>query len=75
MGSFVRFILKFKHENNAYGDVARDILADPMVNRNWGYAGFSRHLYFRQASQRVFEIVDDLAYQFMEMKMLRPSLA
>lgn len=70
MSSFVRYILKFKKENNAYGDVARDILAAGDVNRNWGYRSFSKYLYERRASQRVFDIVDDLARQYGYVKEL-----
>lgn len=68
MSSFVRYILKFKDHNDMYGDVARDILDDPLVNRRWGYRSFVKHLVQRKASQRVFEIVDDLWFQFREMK-------
>lgn len=64
MSSFVRYILKFKHHNDPYGDVARDILNDPEVNRKWGYRSFVKHLDARKASQRVFEIVDDLHDQY-----------
>jgi hypothetical protein len=68
MSSFVRYILKFKNDRNPYGDVARDILMDTEVNRAWGYRSFVRHLVKRNASQRVYEIVDDLHFQYKEMK-------
>lgn len=70
MSSFVRFILKFKHEDNAYGDVARDTLADPMINRKWGYKSFAQHLVYRGASQRVWDTVDDMARQYGYVKEL-----
>lgn len=64
MSSFVRYILKFKEHDDAYGDVAREILRDGEVNRRWGYRTFVQHLVFRRASQRVFELVDDLYDQY-----------
>lgn len=51
-----------------YGDVAREILDDPEINRRWGYKSFVQHLVQRKACQRVFEIVDDLWFQYREMK-------
>ena len=68
MSSFVRYILKFKDHNCAYGDVARDILADPEVNRRWGYRSFVNYLAQRNASQRVFELVDEINWNYKEMK-------
>ena len=62
--------MKFKNDQNAYGDVARDILQDTAINRRWSYRAFTRHLMMRNASQRVFEIVDDLNYQYKEMRVL-----
>ena len=64
MSSFIRYILKFKQHNDPYGDVARDILLDEEVNRNWGYRSFVKHLHKRGACQRVYEIVDDLWDQY-----------
>ena len=68
MSSFVRYILKFKDHNCPYGDVARDIMADPEVNRRWGYRRFVQHLIERRASQRVFELIDNLQFEYKEMK-------
>lgn len=64
MSSFVRFILKFKDDDSPYGDVARDVQMDPAVNRTWGYRSFAKHLVALGASQRVWDIVDDLARQY-----------
>ena len=68
MSSFVRFILQAKKDNTAYGDVARDILDDPEINRRWGYRSFVKHLDNRRASQRVYELVDALWWEYREMK-------
>lgn len=68
MSSFVRYVLKFKQQDNAYGDVARDILDDPEVNRKWGYRSFVKHLEHRNASQRVYEIVSELKWNYDEMR-------
>lgn len=71
MSTFVRYILKHKKEQTAYGDVARDILDDPNVDRSWSYRSFSRYLAQQNASQRVFELVDALAWEYQEMKGLK----
>ena len=68
MSSFVRFILKASTHDTAYGDVARDIRDDPEVNRRWGYRSFIKHLDKRHASQRVYELVDALWWEYREMK-------
>lgn len=68
MSSFVRYILKAKKDNTPYGDVARDILDDSEINRKWGYRSFVKHLDKRRASQRVYELVDALWFEYREMK-------
>lgn len=71
MSSFVRYILKHKDQQTAYGDLAREICADPDINRNWSYGSFSRYLANKGACQRVFELVDALAWEYQEMKGLK----
>jgi hypothetical protein len=56
--SFVRYVLKFKKDDSAFGDVARDIQMDPGVNRNWGYRTFKAYLMDRNAS--CLDVVDNL---------------
>jgi len=64
MSSFVRFILKHKKEDNGYGDIARDILMDREINRAWGYRSFVKHLEYRNACARVFDLVDELKARY-----------
>lgn len=74
MSSFVRYVLKFKNQDNPYGDVARDILQDTGINKRWGHRTLSRYLYNQGACGRVLEIIDDIAFQYKEMKMIGFSL-
>lgn len=71
MSSFVRYILKFKNDDNAYGDIARDILVDTEINHKWGYRSFVKHLVKRNACQRVFELTAELEWNYKEMKKLK----
>ena len=64
MSSFVRFVLKYKKEDTAFGDVARDILMDSGVNRAWGYKRFVKHLESMNASQRVYTLVEELKVKY-----------
>ena len=66
MSSFVRYILKHKHQETPYGDVARDILADPNVKRNWSHRRLSKYLTEVGATQRVFELIDMLHWEYKE---------
>ena len=58
--SFIRYVLKFKREDTAFGDVARDIQVDPGVNRNWGYRTFKAYLMDKNASDSCLDVVDTL---------------
>lgn len=58
--SFVRYVLKFKKDDTASGDVARDIHVDPGVNRNWGYRTFKAYLMDHNASDSCLDVVDSL---------------
>lgn len=58
--SFVRYVLKFKREDTAFGDVARDIQVDPGVNRNWGYRTFKAYLIDKKACDSCLSVVDNL---------------
>ena len=70
MSSFVRFVLLHKEIDDPVGDLARDILADPKVNRNWGYKRFVKHLEMMNASPRVFVIVDALEEYYRQMRLI-----
>ena len=59
MSSFVRFVLKYKKSDCPYGDVARDMLEDPRINRRWGYRSTKAYL-DTVACTRVLNIIEDL---------------
>jgi len=42
--SFVCYVLKAKKEDSALGDVAREIMNDPAINRRWSYRGLYKYL-------------------------------
>lgn len=71
MSSFVRYILKHKDQQNEYGDIAREILQDRNINRNWSYGSLCKYLVSKGACQRVFELVDAMAWEYQEMKGLK----
>jgi hypothetical protein len=61
MSSFVRFVLRYKKSDCAYGDVARDILEDEGIRRSWCFTTFSKHLEdHHNASEKVLNIIDEL---------------
>jgi hypothetical protein len=37
-------VLKAKKEDSALGDVAREIMNDPAINRRWSYRGLYKYL-------------------------------
>jgi hypothetical protein len=44
MVSFVSFLLSFKNEDSAVGDLARDACMDDRINKRWGFNKFMEHL-------------------------------
>ena len=59
MVSFVSYVLRFKNDGSPIGDVARDILADPIINSRWGYMSLIKHLLKMNAIGRVYDILAD----------------
>lgn len=62
MVSFVSFILKFKNDDSAIGDLARDIEMDKRINRNLGYKKLIAYLSDINACSGALNAVDD-AYE------------
>ena len=61
MSSFVRFVLKYKKSDCAYGDVARDMLQDELINRAWGYRTFRIYLQnHHNVSDNILALIDEL---------------
>jgi hypothetical protein len=61
MSSFVRFVIKYKKSDCAYGDIARDILQDELINRSWGYNTFKIYIEtHHNPSERVMTLIEEL---------------
>jgi hypothetical protein len=64
MVSFVSYVLKFKNEANACGDVARDMLQDPNINRRWGFRKLVAYLTTtHRPSANVLTVLSDLNHR------------
>jgi hypothetical protein len=63
MSSFIRFVLKYKKSDCRFGDVARDMLEDPRINRRWGYRSTKAYL-DTVACTRVMDIVEELHEEY-----------
>jgi hypothetical protein len=59
MVSFVSYVLRFKNDDSALGDVARDIAMDTRINRRWGYTQLIVHLMRMNAVEAVYQILSD----------------
>ena len=59
MISFVSYVLRFKNDDSAIGDVARDIADDNNISRRWGYKKLINHLKNMNAADRIFNILND----------------
>ena len=57
MVSFVNYVLRFKNDDSAIGDVARDMAVDPAISKKWGYLTLIKHLLRMNAVERVYEIL------------------
>ena len=56
-------MLKYKKSDCPYGDVARDMLEDPRINRRWGYRSTKAYL-DTVACARVMDIVEELHEEY-----------
>lgn len=70
MVSFVSYVLRFKKEDSAIGDVARDIEQDVRINRRWGHTKLVAHLLLVGAVDRIFGILAEanIAYVVHRMR-------
>ena len=59
MVSFVSFVLRFKNDNTALGDVAGDMADDPRISKRWGHATLVKHLMRMNATQAVFDVLGE----------------
>jgi len=44
MVSFVNYVLKFANEDNAAGDVARELKGDEAINKRWGFKTLKNYI-------------------------------
>jgi len=65
MSSFVRFVLKFKHSDCPWGDLARDTREDGNIKRTWGYRTFKKYLEDRGACSRALDIVEEIHEEYV----------
>lgn len=61
MSSFVRFALKHKKDESAWGDVAKDIAMDEGIVRTWNWKRLEKYLdENRRVSARVQGILEEM---------------
>ena len=58
--SFTKFVLRFRHDDTAWGDVARDVSADPNVEDTWGWQRLRRHIENMKAVPVVLRILEEM---------------
>jgi hypothetical protein len=63
MSSFVRFVLKHKHDDTPYGDLARDMIADPNIRRTWGVKTTKAYIE-PLASVKVWAVLEELVEMY-----------
>jgi len=65
MSAFVKYILSFKNEDSAWGDVSKDFAHEQCeVKRGWGYKKVKTHLEEKGACDRVLVILDEMWEMF-----------
>lgn len=64
MISFVSYVLRFKNDDSAIGDVARDIVADTNISKRWGYTKLINHLKNMNVADRVYGLLNDYYTQY-----------
>jgi len=66
MVSFVSHILKYRNAQNPAGDVARDMLQDPNVNRRWGFESLVNYLItVHNIDSHILCIITDLYHGYL----------
>jgi hypothetical protein len=65
MVSFVNYVLQFKDEYSALGDIASDIERDPAVKRSWGYKKLIEYLDTMNAVDRIYGILEEARVSYL----------
>lgn len=71
--TFIKFILKCKNDNTAYGDVARDVFNDKNINNKWGYNQLIQHLKQMNACESVFYIIEEMYLKYRGLSAITPQ--
>ena len=71
MSSFVRFVLKCKHDKTPLGDVARDIKDDKNLKRTWCYKTSLQYLANHGASSSVYYILEEANKNYINNKNMK----
>ena len=73
MTTFVRYCLRWKNSDCAFGDVARDMLLDANIRRTWCYKTLKKYLEDRGACGRCIDVVDEMyeAYGMLQQALYR----
>lgn len=58
--TFCKFVIARRHDDTAWGDVARDVSADPDVEESWGYVKLRRHVELSRAVPVVIRILEEM---------------
>jgi len=63
MSAFVKYILSFKNEDSAWGDVSKDFAHEQCeVKADWKYKQIKAHLEEKRACDRVMSIFEEMWY-------------
>jgi hypothetical protein len=65
MVSFVSYVLSFKDDDSALGDVARDIFADKDIKKSWGFPRLISHLMHLNANENIYGILKEARQQYL----------
>lgn len=71
MISFVNFVLLNKNENNAIGDVARDMVQDTQIKKSWCYATLKKHMDEIGACGAVYDVLSEANEVYKQCKKYR----
>lgn len=61
MVSFITALLRYRKDDSAFGDLARDVEADRQVNRKWNVASLRRHMIRMGACERALGTLSEVA--------------
>ena len=76
MTTFVRYCLRWKKSDCAYGDLARDMLIDVNIRRTWCYKTFKKYLEDRGACGRCLDVLEQMneSYILMQRSLYRAKI-